>query len=98
LGGSGNFKRWDLVGESKSLGHDLEGYIWSPVPLVPSSLLSAPRWSWSEGNLTTCSHCHDVLLKCRGPSIHGLSSLKPWAKQSSTWFGLVVEPLEILSF
>jgi hypothetical protein len=27
LGGSGNFKRWDLVGESKSLGHDLEGYI-----------------------------------------------------------------------
>jgi hypothetical protein len=34
LGGPGNFSRWGLVGESRSLGADFECYTWS---LVPSS-------------------------------------------------------------
>jgi hypothetical protein len=75
LRGNGDFRKWDLAGESRSL----------PGPLsLPLSLLSALH-EWTA--FVTWSFCHDVWLcyrpkKHTQPSDHGLNPPKPWAKRS----------------
>jgi hypothetical protein len=71
-GGSGNFRRWDLAGGSRSLGTGHLGMSSpSPFPLPLCFLSSKKRRAAS----TTLSCCHDILLKYMVPRKGGPSPL-----------------------
>jgi hypothetical protein len=81
LKGAGKFRRWELTGGSRSLGHIIGGYILPrPLPITLLCFLASMRWAAS----VTHSHRHAVLPplrpKAMTPADLRLKPLKLWAK------------------
>jgi hypothetical protein len=89
LGGSGNFRRWGLVGESRSLGIPLK------VTPGPQGLSHSLLPVCDEVNASTSmfSYCSDVQLRLRpkvmGPAYYEGNPLKLWAKENPSSISVV---------
>jgi hypothetical protein len=86
LGGCENFRRWDLLGGSRSLG---TSSWWHFLPGSFQYLFLFPL-SDEKHFSTTCFHHLDVLPKCMSPRFHGLDPLGLWTKRSPLFHKIVL--------